>query len=122
MLEDLRLSHQDEVASQSQQFEREREEQLEKLNSQHNSELLDVQQANKLAVATLREKLELQQENALREAAERHEEETAALQGDLVSQHQAELSGLKDEQRSEIEKHRLQLQEMLEQRKKEVSL
>ena len=122
MLEDLRLSHQEEVASQSQQFEREREKQLEKLNNQHSFELLDLQQANKLAVATLREKLELQQENVLREAAERQEEEMAVLQGELFSQHQAELSGLKDEQRSEVEKHRLQLQEMLERRKKEVSL
>ena len=96
MLEEMRLSHQEEVASQIEQHEREKEKLSEKLKSQHSSEMVDLQQANKLAVASLRETLELQQEIALRKAAERHREETAAMQGELASQHQAELSGLRD--------------------------
>ena len=120
MLEDLRLSHQEEVASQLEQHKREKEEQSEKLRSQHSSEMVDLQQANQLAVASLRETLELQQESALREAAERHREEMAAMHGELASQHQAEMSGLRDEYRNEVERHRQQLQERLELRKKEV--
>ena len=46
----------------------------------------------------------------------------AALQSELVSQHQAEMSGVRDEHRNEVERHRKQLQEMLELRKKEVRI
>ena len=122
MLEEMGLSHREEVASQVEQHEREKEELSEKLKSQHSSEMVDLQQANKLAVASLRETLELQQEIALREAAERHREEIAAVQGELASLHQAELSGLRNEHRNEVERHRQQLQEMLELRKKEVKI
>ena len=104
------------------QHEREREELSKKLKSLHNSEMVDLQQANQLAVASLRKTLELQQESALREEAERHREEMAALQSELVSQHQAEMSGVRDEHRNEVERHRQQLQEMLELRKKEVRI
>lgn len=62
--------------------------------------MVDLQQANKLAVTSLRETMMLQQETTLRDqAAERHREETVALQGELVSQHQTELLGLRDEHR-----------------------
>ncbi len=122
MLEEMRLSHQKEVVSQVEQYKREKEELSEKLKSQHSSEMVDLQQANQLAVASLRETLELQQEIALREEAERHGEEMAVLQSELVSQHQAELSGVRDERRNEMERHRQQLQEMLELRKKEVGI
>ena len=103
-----------------QQHKREKEELSEMLKTQHSSEMVDVQQANQLAVTSLRETMLLQQQSTLREAAERHREEMAALQSELGTTHQAELSGLRDEHRNEMERHRQQLQEMLELRKKEV--
>ena len=121
MLEELKSSHREEVESRVQQFEKEKRDLTQKLKSDYGLELLDLQKANQLAVSSLKDQLQVKQERALCEEAERHREEMAALQDELVSQHQSELSGLREGHESEVKKHRQQLQEMLEKRQKEVS-
>ena len=122
LMEDLSKTHKIELEKLRQQSVAERESLRAEMAERHQKEREDAQCANQLAVEALKQSLQLQGQEEMERERQQHNRRMANLQVELREDHEKEKRDLRKESALEIQKHQKQVEKLLAERIKEVSI